>query len=329
MTGNNSLRDRVRSERQRQETGDVATVDDKPKTIEAFLDRMQGEMARILPQHISAERMARIVLTEVRRVPLLVQCTQPSFYGALMTCAQLGLEPGVSGEAYLIPFKNTRKNCYEVQLIIGYQGMAKLFWQSPLARSLDAQVVFENDDFDYAYGLEPKLVHKPLLSGDRGQVIAYYAVARMANGGSAFVVMSPDDIEKIRDRSRAKDDGPWKTDRDWMSKKTCIRQIFKLLPRSPELSQALAQDGAVRTDLSEAGIDLEPEYPDAVPGEVVNDAPSGQVVGEPAQQQQKQPERGQGQRRAQAEPGAPDPDDPGPADRSGSAADGGLEFPTS
>jgi recombination protein RecT len=286
---------RVADKRQQAENGagtDVATRD-QPQTMEEFLDRMQLEMERILPAHIGAERLARIVLTEVRKTPNLAKCTKSSFYGALMTCAQLGLEPGgPSGEAWFVPFKNTRKNCYEVQLIIGYKGMAKLFWQSPLARSLDAQVVHENDVFDFEYGFEPRLVHKPLLKGDRGPVLCYYAVAKVANGGGGFVVMSPDDIAKIRERSRAKDDGPWKTDEDAMSKKTCVRQLAKLIPQSPQLAQAIAQDGAVRTDLSEQGIDVPPEYPDAVEGEVVDDEPD-EVAAGPAQGRQARPQHAQ------------------------------------
>ena len=284
--GNGGLRGRVAEQRQRSEqpagngNGGGAVEKKAPATVYEFIEQMKGEMARALPRHLSADRMARIALTEVRRTPLLARCTQPSFGGALMTCAQLGLEPGVSGEAYLLPFRNKKKQIYEVQLIIGYQGMAKLFWQSPLARSLDTQAVYENDPvFDYAYGLQPKLIHKPRLDGDRGKAIAYYAVALMEGGGSAFIVMSPTDIEKIRERSRAKDDGPWQTDYDAMARKTCLRQLFKLLPRSPELSQALAQDEAVRTDWAEDAIDISPEYPDAISGDVVRDEPIVNIPG--------------------------------------------------
>ncbi len=313
----NDLRGRVRERRQQAENGGNgnggngnggAVEKRQPGTVYEFIEAMKGEMARALPKHLNADRMARIALTEVRRTPLLARCTQQSFGGALMTCAQLGLEPGVSGEAYLLPFRNTKKGCYEVQLIIGYQGMAKLFWQSPLARSLDAQAVYENDDFDYAYGLDPLLLHKPSLGGDRGNAIAYYAVARMSGGGSAFIVMSPADIEKIRERSRAKDDGPWKTDYDAMARKTCLRQLFKLLPRSPELSRALTQDEAVRTDMSEAGLDIEQEYPDALAGEVVDD---------PAEAERSQEEedrlRDEAKRAAEQAPaeGAPVEDPPG------------------
>jgi len=271
VSGNGNLRDRVRSQKEQAEQGgEVAKRNGNggPQTVTQFIEQMKGEIARALPRHLNADRLARIMLTEVRRTPLLAQCTPQSFGGAIMTCAQLGLEPGVTGEAYLLPFRNSRKNCYEVQLIIGYQGMVKLFWQSPLARSLDAQTVHQEDDFDYAYGLEPRLVHKPSLKNDRGPVVAWYAVATMTNGGAAFIVMSRADIEKIRLRSRAKDDGPWKTDYDAMARKTAIRQLFKLLPKSAELTRAMAADEGVRSDWSEDAIDMQPDYPDAVAGEV-------------------------------------------------------------
>lgn len=276
--GNGGLRGRVAEQRERQagNGAPTGTVAEREKAVQRtaaqFIESMAGEIARALPHHLNADRLARIMLTEMRRTPLLARCTQESFGGAIMTCAQLGLEPGVTGEAYLLPFQNRKKGVYEVQLIIGYMGMAKLFWQSPLAKSLDAQAVYENDEFDYAYGLEPRLYHKPTLN-ERGRPIAYYAVATLSNGGSAFIVMSPSDIEKIRERSRAKDDGPWKTDYDAMARKTCLRQMFKLLPKSPELVRALAQDEAVRTGLTENSIDIIPEYPDAVPGEVERDDP--------------------------------------------------------
>ncbi|HEX3957755.1 MAG TPA: recombinase RecT [Trebonia sp.] len=275
--GSNGLRERVAQQREKTEQQGGGEVERRqPATIASFIESMKGEMARALPKHLNPDRLARIALTEVRRTPRLAECTQSSFGGALMTCAQLGLEPGVTGEAYLIPRKNGRlsrnagRDVFEVQLTIGYQGMAKLFWQSPLAKSLDAQAVYENDDFGYEYGLNPMLRHVPTLQ-DRGNAIAYYAVATLTNGGFAFVVLSRSDVEKIRIRSNAGTgdrDSPWKTDYDEMAKKTCLRRMFKLLPKAPELARALSQDEGVRSDWAEDAIDIQPEYPDAVAGEV-------------------------------------------------------------
>ena len=224
-----------------------------PPTLAQQIERMRPEIARALPKHMDADRMARIALTTLRKTPKLANCSPESFLGALMTCSQLGVEPGATGEAYLVPFGR------ECTFVLGYKGMAKLFWQSPMAKSLDAQVVYENDQFDYEYGLTPHLRHKPVL-GDRGKAVAYYAVATTVSGGSAFVVLSPQDVEKHRKFSKQSGSGPWKDHYDQMAKKTCVRELFKLLPVSVELAQAVAQDGTVRVDAAPEAIDVEPSY---------------------------------------------------------------------
>ncbi|AGP51613.1 recombinase RecT [Streptomyces rapamycinicus] len=237
-------------------------------TLVQFVQKLRPQIERALPAHVGgADRIARIALTELRRVEHLAECTQESFAGALMTCSALGLEPGgVSGEAYLLPFWNKKIRQYEVQLVVGYQGMIRLFWQHPLAAGLDAHTVSEGDDFEYEYGLAPVLRHKPARGSAKGQPTHYYAVARLANGGSAFVVLDVDDIEAIRKRSKAKDFGPWATDYDAMARKTCVRQLFKLLPKSAELARAVAHDETVRRDPSPEGFDTPGDYID---GEVV------------------------------------------------------------
>lgn len=218
-----------------------------PQTIGSLITRMQGEIARALPKHMDADRMARIALTAVRRDPALERCSPASFMGALLTAAQLGLEPGVSGEAYLVAYKQ------ECTLIVGYQGYAKLFWQHPMAKHLDAQAVYERDEFDYAYGLEPFLRHKPAL-GNRGDVVAYYAVASLTSGASAFVVLSPEDVRALR--GSAGPSGKIKDPMHWMARKTAVRQLVKLLPKSADLARAIEADDKVRTDLNEDAIDL-------------------------------------------------------------------------
>jgi recombination protein RecT len=257
--------------RRAEQAGQPEQQQNEQPDLAAFVNSMAGELQRAVPKHLTGERIARIALTSLRTTRHLDECTVDSFAGALMSCAQLGLEPGgAAGEAYLIPFFNRELGRYEVQLVIGYQGMVKLFWQSPVARHLDAQVVYENDHFEYAYGLDPVLVHRPALA-DRGRPVAYYAVASMTNGGSAFVVLSPSDVERIRQRAKAKNGGPWRTDYDAMAKKTCIRQLFKMLPKSAELARAVAHDETVRTDRSPEAIDAAPAW---IPGEVV---PAGAI----------------------------------------------------
>src|SRR5699024_2801941 len=124
------------------------TQQNQPKLV-AALEQMKPELEKALPKHLSGDRIARIVLTEIRKNPQLAQSTPESFFGALLTAAALGLEPGVNGEAYLVPYRNKNAGTVECQLIVGYQGVAKLFWQHPLAKRMSAEYVCENDHFAY------------------------------------------------------------------------------------------------------------------------------------------------------------------------------------
>jgi recombination protein RecT len=209
------------------------------QSIGSMIQSLRPEIGRALPRGMDADRMARLALTVLRQTPALAQCSPQSFAGALLTAAALGLEPGVNGEAYLVPYKR------ECQLIIGYQGMAKLFWQNPLARHLDAQAVHANDLFEYEYGLTPVLKHRP-CNGDRGDIIYYYAVATLSTGGSSFIVLTPAEVRKLRGTSRASSiDDPM----HWMERKTALRQLIKTLPRSTMLNAAVTVDEEMGTSL--------------------------------------------------------------------------------
>lgn len=212
-----------------------------PASIATVIKQMQPEIQRALPKGMDGDRVARLALTVVRQNPQLAQCSPASFAGSLLTAAALGLEPGVNGEAYLVPYKR------ECQLIIGYQGYAKLFWQNPLARHIDAQAVYEGDDFDYAYGTDPFLRHKP-AKGERGPVVAYYAVATLSTGGSSFVVLSPAEIKKLRG-GKVGTSGNIDDPMRWMERKTALRQLIKTLPRSTMLNAAMVADEQVGTSL--------------------------------------------------------------------------------
>ncbi|WP_163540808.1 recombinase RecT [Occultella kanbiaonis] len=239
----------------------VATQQDRaakqPQTIAGFIQSMQGEIARALPKHMDADRMARLALTVVRKTPKLADCTPESFAGALLTAAALGLEPGVNDECYLVPYGK------ECQFIIGYKGMTKLFYQHPMASYIDAQAVFENDDFDYAYGTDPYLRHKP-SRGDRGDLVEYYAVAKLSNGASAFVVLSPAEVKALRGGAVGPS-GKIKDPQRWMERKTALRQLVKLLPKSTTLASAVESDGKVGSALNRELPPAEPQAPQIAP----------------------------------------------------------------
>ncbi len=199
--------------------------------VRGLLERMMPQISRALPTHLTAERMTRIALTELRKVPKLLTCTPESFCGAIMACSQLGLEPGSAlGQIYLIPFGK------DVQVILGYKGMIELARRSGQIVSLSAHEVHENDTFEFEYGLTEKLRHVPNLK-ERGALIAVYAVSHFVGGGHQIEVMSKQDVDKVRARSKSGNSGPWVSDYNEMAKKTVLRKLFKYLPISIEKLQ--------------------------------------------------------------------------------------------
>ncbi len=205
---------------------------DKPmkpeQTIRHYLQQMAPEIKKALPKHLDADRLTRIAMTTIRQTPKLLECNIQSLLAAVMQSAQLGLEPNVLGQAYIIPYGK------EAQFIIGYRGMIDLARRSGHIESIYAHPVYSNDEFEYEYGLDPKLRHKPAM-GDRGEFIGAYGVAKFKDGGYHFEFMSQSEIDKRRGRSKAKNSGPWVTDYEEMACKTVIRHMFKYLPISIEI----------------------------------------------------------------------------------------------
>lgn len=252
----------------------VATRQPEKKTIISELERVKPYITEMLPAHVTPERFARLALTTLRKTPKLMNTNPDSFVGALYTAAALGLEPDVNGEAYLVPYKS------ETQLIIGYQGFAKLFWNHPLAARLSAEYVCENDEFDYDKGLNPRLHHKPAL-GDRGKVVAYYAIVGLTTGATWFDVYSPETIKKLRG-GKVGPSGNIADPEHWMERKTALRQVIKLAPKSAQIQTVDDVDERVIRNVEEAhqiiapSLDA-PEHPtEPVPANV--DAATGEVL---------------------------------------------------
>lgn len=182
----------------------------------------QKQMALAMPKSMTPDRLTRIVMTECRKTPALLKCAPESFYGAVLQCAALGLEPGSAlGHCYLLPFGNgkDKQGRPNAQLIIGYRGMIDLARRSGQIVSLQAYCVHEQDTFNYKLGLDPDIEHIPASVADRGKVTHVYAVAKLKGGGVQFEVMSRAEIEKVRASSKAGNSGPWSSHWDEMAKK--------------------------------------------------------------------------------------------------------------
>ena len=228
--------------------------------IRVLIQKSVTELGKALPSHMNPERLVRIALTTLRLNPDLYKCTPESFLGALFQSAQLGLEPNIEGQAYILPFNNKRKvngewrTQKEAQFMIGYKGYAELFYRHEKAMALDMQIVKANDDFEYALGTDAFIKHKPAAK-DRGDSIGFYAIAVLKNGAKLFKYISKDEgmdhgkrFSKCYDHKAGKfyPYTPWNTNPDAMCMKTVLIQLMKLLPKSIEVQRALAMDETIK-----------------------------------------------------------------------------------
>jgi recombination protein RecT len=281
-----------------------AVANMKPKEkVAYFLRQKQGEIAKMLPRQMNAERLLKVAQIAATTTPALAECDVPSLVGAIGQCAQMGLEPNtVLGHAYLVPFNTKRKDAQgnerwvkSVQVIIGYKGLIDLARRSGQIVSIAAHEVCANDKFELVYGLDEKLNHIPAMQ-DRGGVIGFYAVAKLKDGGHCFEFMSTQQVTEIMKATQSKGAyGPWKDNFVEMGRKTVIRRLAKYLPLSIEFQTAAALDG-----MADGGKDqhldeaFEGEYniiPDDQPqlgsvDESINQS-TGEITQQPAQAESK------------------------------------------
>lgn len=273
----------------------VSTANNAQKTMRDMITKMSGEIAKALPSVMTPERFTRITLSALSNNPQLAECTPSSFLGAMMTAAQLGVEPNTPlGQAYLIPYKNNKKvvgpdgktqwvTLLECQFQLGYKGMLDLAYRSGEISVIQAHTVHENDTFEVEFGLDAKLNHKPKMDGDRGKAVAYYAMFKTKDGGYGFEVMSVDDINAhARKFSKSFGNGPWQTNFDEMAKKTVLKKVLKYAPLKSDFVRGITQDETIKTEISDdmtmvpSVLDAEGEIVDTETGEVLKTAAAGE-----------------------------------------------------
>ena len=197
------------------------------------LGAKESQMAMALPDHISPQKINRVIITEISKNPRLLKCSRESVLTSAMEACQLGLVPNsVQGLAYLIPYGT------KCQLITGYKGLISLALQSGRLASIWGRIVREGDHFEYEEGTNPFIHHKPTVGkkGDKsGAVVGAYAVAKMKGGeDTQFEFLSLLDIERVKARSSSGSKGPWVDDYEQMAKKTAVRALLKWLPLESE-----------------------------------------------------------------------------------------------
>lgn len=222
------------------------------KTMQSYIKAMEGEIKKALPSVITPERFTRMVLSAISTNEKLGACTPSSFLGAMMSAAQLGLEPNTPlGQAYILPYQN--KGVLEAQFQLGYKGLIDLAYRSGEVELVQAHIVYANDKFECEYGLDAKLSHVP-ADKDRGEPIKVYAMFKTKSGGYGFEVMSMEDVRNhAKKYSKAYDSSfsPWKTNFEEMAKKTVLKKCLKYAPLKSDFVKGVVQDGSIKNELSD------------------------------------------------------------------------------
>jgi recombination protein RecT len=217
--------------------------------FQSTLSLYEGKvLTELLAQHgMRPAQFTQIVLTEIKKSPKMLEAFQnnpSSLFASILHCAEIGLSPSQEvGEFYFIPFKGN------IKPMIGYKGLCNLIMRGNSVKYIDAECVHRGDDFEWELGLYPKLEHRPKnLVRNSTTLTHVYAIARLTNGENIFKVMSVQEIRAIMGTLKQVNELYFDDNKDpmmWMPKKTCIKQLAKLLPKDYYQSKALAIDDNV------------------------------------------------------------------------------------
>lgn len=239
----------------------VATTE-KKGTLGEWLNDKKSSFLQALPANtVNVDRFMQSAILAITnpKMPNLVKCSKESIFRALKEAAAYGLElNGMLGQAYLIPYNE--KGVMTCHLQLGYKGLISLARRSNTIKTIAAEPIHENDIFEVELGMGRKLSHKIDITKERGEVIGYYCLVELCNGGSQFKVMSKKDVENHRNKfSKAYDpkdsSNIWNKNFDAMALKTVVIQALKLCPISIEAMDAVIRDE--RADLKDITEDIE------------------------------------------------------------------------
>ncbi len=242
-----------------------------------FLDTYKPQLALALPKHLTADRMARLAVTAFSKSPELQQCDAISIVASLMTAAVLGLEIGVEGQGYLVPYK---RRC---QFIPGWKGLVDLVARSGRA-TVWTGAVFEGDEFDYALGDTPFIRHRPGIENDPKKLQFVYAVGRVRDAEYPVIeVWRIGKVIKHRDRYNKVGEKHYSfSDFEMYARKIPLLQVLKYMPKSVELQNAIAISNAV--DVGDYAT-LDGDFVSIIDAAAASGAASGAAgEGEPAPQ---------------------------------------------
>lgn len=261
---------------------DVATTQQPPIVrFKKDLQRLVDANELALPSNVSPDAFRNAAIVAAQDNESILSCKPETIFRSVRKLAAAGLVPD-GREAALVPFSG---ECTAVPMVFGLIKMAR---RSGDVRDIRAHTVHERDEFEYVVGDVERLTHKPVLFGDKGDPIAYYAIAILKDGTIVRTFMDKAEVEKIRkgaasQRGSAEPKGIWAKHYEQMAHKTVIRRLVKRLDLSAEDMRHITMDDE-REPMRDVTPEPEPprqdrvnlaqriqqrEEPEAVQGEVL------------------------------------------------------------
>lgn len=222
--------------------------------VQRFNHYLETYKQHILPDllkkhNIEPNQFVQIVVSELKKnekLQVAFQQNPASLFASILAGAEIGLIPSdMLGEFYLIPRKIDGK--LTVTPLIGYKGLHTIILRSGEVTKVHTECVYEGDEFEPIYGLEPNIIHKPNFNVARNATTLkfVYAVAKLKNGDYQFCVLSKSDIIKIKSLSRYDNELYFNDAKDpqmWMVRKTALIQLSKMLPKDFYGKKAVEMD---------------------------------------------------------------------------------------
>jgi len=212
-------------------------------TIEKYEKKNLAELLE--GSSMTPAQFKQIVINELKRSPKLQDAfvkNPASLFASILHCAEMGLNPSqMVGEFFFIPYKDS------ITPILGYKGLLTLLMRSSKVKKIWSEVVYEDDDFEYELGLEPKLLHTPNHHSVRNSknIKCIYACAKL-DDEVIFKVMFKNEIQNIINMSKVPNELFFNDKKDpeqWMAKKTVLKQLAKLMPKDDDrLKKAVSMD---------------------------------------------------------------------------------------
>lgn len=203
-----------------------------------FMEKLKPQLALALPKHMNADRMTRLALTAFSTTPALQECTPQSIAGSIMIAAQLGLEPGIGGQGYLIPYKTT------CTFVPGWRGLQDLVNRSGRATTWTG-IVYPGDKFDYQLGDSPFCRHIPGDGAEDGEQFTHvYAIGRVKDSSMPVIeVWTRNKVNKHLKQYNKVGGRHYAIANDnnfeMYGRKVALLQVLKYMPASIELSNAI------------------------------------------------------------------------------------------